>query len=81
MNEDVLLEEVLALAEQDGYEPMISCSRSVGHGRTASIRRFIISSHALPPGRAARLRRWSGWPRRWSKRSIGTVPRCWTTGT
>lgn len=82
MNEDVLLEEVLALAEQDGYEPAYDFLLAQrGAWKDGEHPQIYYFSHALPPGRAARLRRWSGWPRRWSKRSIGTVPRCWTTGT
>ena len=80
MNEDVLLEEVLVLAEQDGYEPAYDFSLAQRgawkDGEHPQIYYFLACLAAGGP----RLRRWSGWPRRWSKRSIGTVPEMLTTG-
>ena len=51
MNEDVLLEEVLALAEQEGYEPAYDfLSRSWGmEGRRASAD-LLFSRIPLPAG-------------------------------
>ena len=68
MNEDVLLEEVLALAEQDGYEPaydfLLAQRGAWKDGEHPQIYYFLACLAASA-----------------SKRSIGTVPRCWTTGT
>lgn len=82
MNEDVLLEEVLALAEQDGYEPaydfLLAQRGAWKDGEHPQIY-YFLACLAAGAGRAPAALEWLA--EAVGKRSIGTVPRCWTTGT